>query len=271
MFRNRALALAGVGLLLAAMRSCALDSGPRAWLVLVALPLGYGHLLGAALFASGRRGAAAVSPLASVRGALGVLNLLGAYLWALRIPALRGAVLAPMLLISAWHIAENDLALGRSYREGLRLGPVPRGPRPHALALTLAAGMGLLALTTPAGAQFSMRELGGRVAPLQRAFSLDELATAVLMYHALSWILFFESRARALPRRPARRLRARLGWLHAIPLALNALLYCLLPALHVYAASPALYLFWSLLHALHTARRRGLEPARAPRTAWATR
>jgi hypothetical protein len=86
----------------------------------------------------------------------------------------------------------------------------------------------------------------------------------VLLYHAASWVLFFLDRARGLARRApreARLLRWRLWLVHAVPLALNALLFFLAPALYVWVASPALYLFWSVLHAVQTAL---VRTARAP-------
>ena len=62
--------------------------------------------------------------------------------------------------------------------------------------------------------------------------------------------------------REAARLRRRVFALHAAPLALNVALYLWLPALFVIVASPALYLFGSVLHAGHTAALRGLEARR---------
>ena len=175
-------------------------------------------------------------------------------------PTLQTPILVALLVVSAWHIAENDLALRRSYRDDLRLGCVPRAIRHHALAAAWTAGVGLLALSTLTGVQYSMLTFGGPAMPLQTAFTIDELATAVLLYHAVSWILFFEDRARALPEVAAWHLRQRLFWLHAIPIALNVALYLWVPTLHFYAAAPTLYLFWSVLHAFHTAFVRGLEP-----------
>jgi hypothetical protein len=269
-WRNRLLAAGLVGLLLALMRLLAPQAIQRQeWLYLIALPIGYGHLLGAARFARSRRAAGPSSLLTMAFGGASVLNLLVGYTWALHTPALQMAVLVPMLLVSAWHIAENDLALGRSYRDDLRLGRVPRAIRHHALAAAWTAGVGLLALSTRSGVHFAMLSFGGPAVPLQTAFTIDELATAILLYHAVSWILFFEDRARALPEVAAGHLRKRLLWLHAIPLALNAALYLWVPAVHFYVAAPTLYLFWSVLHAFQTAFVRGLEPRACARVAWA--
>jgi hypothetical protein len=269
-WRTRCLAAGIVGLSLALMELLAPQPIQRPeWLSLVALPIGYGHLLGAVLFSRSRRAAGPPSLLATAFGVVSLLSLLSGYTWALHTPRLQMAVLAPMLLVSAWHIAENDLALGRAYRDELRLGSVPGSIRQHALAASWTAGLGGLALSTAAGVQFSRLTFGAPLVPLQTAFTIDELATAVLLYHAVSWILFFEERGRALPAGAARRLRRRLFWLHAIPLALNAALYLWVPALHFYVAAPTLYLFWSVLHAVQTAFVRGLEPRAPARVAWA--
>ena len=193
--------------------------------------------------------------------AVGVLNLLAAYIWALHAPSLQLPVLVPMLLVSAWHIAENDVALSRAYREGLRLGAVPQAARHHLLAAGWTAGVGALALSTPSGAQVALLHFGRVVVPTQAVFSIDELATAVLLYHAVSWLVFFEDRARALPAAAARQLRGRLLAIHAAPLCLNGALYLGLPSVHFDVAAPTLYLFWSVLHAVQTAYVRGLEPS----------
>jgi hypothetical protein len=266
MRRGRAVSVAITALLLAGMSWRRLGVGPGDWLALVALPLGYGHLLGAWLFA---RRARRPQLAGSLLTGLTLLNLLAAYLWALRRPGLAPGVLVPMLLISAWHIAENDLALARAGREDLRLGRVPRAAGPHGVAAVWAAAIGLLALTTPAGAHVSMQALGRLTLPVQHALSLEEIASAVLLYHAVAWVVFFERRARAMPRAPAWRLRRRLLLLHALPLAASAACFLWLPGVHAWLASPALYLFASVLHAFHTAAARGLAPRRSAASAWA--
>jgi hypothetical protein len=267
-WQNRVVSSLGVLCFVGVLREIAPDPARRAvWLYLVALPIGYGHLIGGLWFA--RRRLAGLVPQGVSRGLfaafalVSVANLFAAYTWALHSPAAAPLVLVPMLLFSAWHIVENDLALGRSYREGLELVPLQAGSRDHATAVGLTGLLGLTALLTPEGAVFGREWLGWRVAFLA-PFSLDELVTAVLLYHAASWVLFFLDRARGLARRApreARLLRRRLWLVHAVPLALNALLFFLAPALYVWVASPALYLFWSVLHAVQTALVRA---ARAP-------
>jgi hypothetical protein len=258
--RNRAVAALLVLGFVAWVRAAAPGPGERAvWLYLVALPIGYGHLLGGLWLA--RRRLSALAPQGVSRGLLAafvlmsVANLLAAYTWVLHVPWAAPLVLVPMLLFSAWHIGENDLALGRSYRKGRELAPLQAGSWDNAAAVGLTALLGLAALHTPEGAAFGREWLGWRV-PFLAPFSLDELVTAVLLYHAVTWVHFFLHRARGLAwraPREARLLRRRLLLVHAVPLALNALLFFLAPALYVWVASPVLYLFWSVLHAVQTA------------------
>jgi hypothetical protein len=260
MARNRALSALLVLAFVAGVRLVAPAPEAQApWLYLVALPIGYGHLIGGLWFAWARlrervpedlpAGLVAASAL------VGVANLLAAYTWALHVPALLPWVIVPMLLVSAWHIVENDLGLGEAYGRGLELGAVQAGAAHHALALAATTLVGAAALLTPEGTLFASAWLGVSL-PALAPFGIDELATAVLMYHAVSWLCFFWERSRVLSRRQrheARRLRWRLLALHAVPLALNAVLYFTAPALTVYVAAPGLYLFWSVLHAFQTA------------------
>jgi len=270
--RNRVLALAFVAAFLGLLRWLAPAPAERAvWLYLVALPLGYGHLIGAVVFSrsrrrsSGAQGASRLLVAAFVASSL--LTLFAAFTWALRSTVLQPLVLAPVLVLFGWHIVENDLALGRSYRDGLRLPPVTRAVRHHGIALALTAGVGLATFSTREGALFSRVYFGAALVPVQPWLTLDELTAAFLLYHTLSWLLFFEDRVRALQRSSgaqAARLRRRVLAFHAIPLVVNAALYYWLPAVHFYVAAPAFYLFWSSLHTLHTAMVRGLEPRAAP-------
>jgi hypothetical protein len=261
MWRNRILAAVTVGVLLWLMRLSEAVIVPRHELLyLVALPLVYGHLIGAALFARSRKPEQPFSMLTSAFTGVNVLALLAAYTWALNTPALQLAVLASILLLSMWHIVENDLELARSYRDGLRLGPVPREVRHYTLGAAWTVAAVLLALSTFAGSRFSILHFGGAIVPVQTFFSFDEVAAAVLLYHAISWIVFFADRARALPAEAGRQLRIHLFALHAIPLALNVALHLGAPTIHAYVAQPALYLFWSALHAVQTAAVRGFEP-----------
>lgn len=269
---NRVLALACVAAFLGLLRWLAPEPAERAtWLHLVALPLGYGHVLGAALFARSRSARPQTTRKARLAFAAcvgsGLLSLVTAYTWALGSTALQPFVLGPILLLFGWHIVENDLALGRSYKDGLRLGPVVRGAQPHAIAVASTLAVALVAFSTREGWLFSRVYFGAALVPVQTWLSLDELSTAFLLYHTVSWLLFFEARVRAL--RPqssagAMRLRRRVLAFHLIPLPLNLALYLWLPSVSVYFAAPAYYFFWSALHAIHTAWVRQFEPRPAP-------
>jgi hypothetical protein len=251
MLSNRLLALALVGAFIGLLRWLAPAPVERAvWLYLVALPLGYGHLIGAAVFscARGRRSQRAAGSrwLTSAFAGSCVLSLLAIYTWTLQIDVLQPWVLIPMLLLSAWHIAENDLALGCAYRNALRLGAVAHTLRHHGIALVLTAGVSR-GTATPEGAA-SRAWLGGWIRPWRPWLMLDELFRGAPLSRSFVAI-FFEARvciaaARAID---AARLRRRVFALHAVPLALNAAFYLWLPAIHFYAAAPALYLFWSVL------------------------
>jgi hypothetical protein len=271
MRRNRALALAGVAALLGLLRWLAPASTERAaWLYLIVLPLGYGHVVGAAVSASSRRSGPVPPCLSRVLTAAFagscLLTLFAAYAWALRSPALQPLVLAPILLQIAWHKAENDLELGRAYASGMRFGALRRTLRPHAITLALAAGAGGVALSTPEGALFARFYFGRSLVPLQPWLTLDDLSAAFVLYHTLSWLLYLEDRARTLARSCATeavRLRRRVLAFHAAPLALAAALQVWLPGAQVYLAAPGLYVFWSALHTVHTAVARGLDPRAA--------
>lgn len=268
MARNRVLALAFVAAFLGLLRWLAPAPGERAiWLYLIVLPLGYGHVIGAAVFARSRasrptmQGGSRLLRAAFLGTSL--LSLAALYGWALRSTALQPFVLGPILLLFGWHIVENDLALGRSYSAGLRLGPVLRGARANAIALALTFAVALAAFSTRAGALFSRTYFGAAPLPVQDLLTLDDLSAGFVLYHTVSWLLFFEDRVRALRGSSgfeAARLRRRVLAFHLGPLLLNAALYRWLPSASAYLAAPALYFLWSALHAIDTARVRGLAP-----------
>jgi len=252
--RVRSLATVATGL--AVLHALVPEAAAReTWLTLVVLPIGYGHLLGGWLFAGSRM---RLTGLEAAFAGASILSLLCAYTWALHVETVRWFVLVPMLLISAWHIVENDLALARAYRNGLRLRPLPRGAGHHAIVLAATGILGVLAIATPTGAYYLQLYFDAR--PPILLTTIPDLATAVLMVHAISWIFFFLDRASALPALRATRLRRRLFWLHGLPLGANAMLYACLPAIHFYIASATLYLFWSVLHAFQTALVRRTQP-----------
>jgi hypothetical protein len=253
---QRAASIAWVACGLALLHGLAPDAAVRRELLgLVALPVGYGHLLAAVCFARSR---APLDPLATALRVSTLAILLAGYLALLGRPAGR-LVVAALLVLSGWHIAENDRALTRAYGRGLRLPPLERGVRAHLAAFGVTGLLAALALTSPSGAS-ALHSWGLPSLPV-RGPALDDLAGVVLMVHAVRWLLFSRDRARCLPARAARRLRFGLLALHVLPAAVCVLVWLRLPALHAWLASPALYLFGSAVHAVQTAWRRGVEPA----------
>ena len=125
MSRNRMLALAIVGAFLGLLRWLAPAPAERAvWLYLIALPLGYGHVIGAAVFSRSR--SQATRGAREARGCCSSAFVGSSLLTPARSSTpgrsarttLQPFVLGPILLLFGWHIVENDLALGRSYADG---------------------------------------------------------------------------------------------------------------------------------------------------------
>jgi hypothetical protein len=269
--RNRAAALAIAAAFLGFLRGMAPAPEERAtWLYLIVVPLGYGHVIGASVFARSRRAPARAPGRERVSAAVfessSLATIFSLYTWALGSPQLQPFVLAPILLLFAWHVAENDLALGRAYRDRMRLPPVSTGPRSGACALLLVVAGGVVAFSTREGAGFAHAYFGRTLLPAQAWLTLDELAAALVLYHTVSWLLFFEDRARALrlhSAAQAARLRRRVLAFHAAPVVLVAVLARWLPETEAFLAAPAHYFFWSAMHSIHTAVARGLAPRAA--------
>jgi hypothetical protein len=189
------------------------------------ITLGYGHLLGAALPAL-RRGAGRGALLYTAQ-AVSVATAFGFYAAGARAwPALP---LVPVAL-SVWHIVENDLALARARRGGGSLAPLARGREqlPALAGSALVLGLAFLALPEP-----------GR---------FGDVWSAVTLHHLVAWIAHRLERGDRL---------VRLAGLHAAPALVCAALW-MAPdlGLRAHVSSPGLYLFWSTLHVLQTARAR---------------
>lgn len=117
------------------------DPGPRTELqYLLVIALGYGHLIGAAV--SGRRRLAARAPvwlsgrLAGVAAALAVLDLFVVYVWATHVSL---AIFLPLLVVSIWHVVENDLSLRQPASGRIRMAPMPRSVHHHVAAIAAPA------------------------------------------------------------------------------------------------------------------------------------
>lgn len=234
------------------------------WLYLVALPMGYGHLAGALVSARGRLGLLLVRRpvcLHWLLAASSILTLFASYGWVLQHGTLGPLVVAGLLGISAWHIVENDLALGDAYRNGLAMR---RGGNEARRRLEVSGGVGLLvmaALFTPEGGRYAV-ELSG-FDPLPPLLSVVDLATAVLLYHAVSWVFFFCDRARRSGGPGRHRILASLALLHAAPFVLNGACYLWAESVFSFLSMPTVYLFWSTLHAFQTSAVRRLRSQRS--------
>jgi hypothetical protein len=188
------------------------------------ITLGYGHLIGAALPAFRR--AAAAGALRCAWRLCAAASALAA--WAAAVAAWPPLVLG-LVALSVWHIAENDAAMARA---SLRV--LPRGAGGRALPLACAA----LVLA-----------LAHRALPDPGRFG--DVFSAVTLYHLVAWIVFARARG-ASP--------LRLAALHAGPAAVCGALWLApepgVAPLRAIAFSPGLYLFWSALHVVQTARAR---------------
>jgi hypothetical protein len=191
------------------------------------ITFGYGHLLGAALPAFRR---------AAARGALACAWLAAAAATAFALYAATARAWPPLTLglaaLSVWHIAENDAALVRALRTGGPLPALPRTACAHARPLAATA----LVL---AAAAWALPDPG----------RFGDVFSAVTLYHLVAWLGFALARGAS---------RARLAALHAASAFACAAL-ALAPeggALRSVAFSPGIYLFWSALHVLQTARAR---------------
>jgi hypothetical protein len=283
-WRNRTTSLGLVVAFLLGTHAWIPDTELRASIqYLCVVTLGYGHLLGAVALRRSRRGACTQAPPLLVDAFCAATALTGfaAYAWAVgRVPAL----ILPLLAVSAWHTVENDLAIGRAYANGLRVGAMPRTRRYHAVSLgvtglvvllgtwtaswrDLAAGLGWTGAGD--GAALGRSGLAGSIATMSW-LDLPDLFVLVTLHHLLSWLLLLRHRQRALRRdgrsREATELRERILWIHLVPAFVCVLLLSIplarTESIHLLVFGPAVYLYWSTLHVAQTSWRRGIEPGR---------
>ncbi len=228
----------------------------------------YGHIVGAAIFSLPRHRLSLVARtdrlLVAAFSLVSLLVLFGLYASALHVTELRAPLLVAMLALSLWHIVENDFELGRAYRTRMQLGAIrfDRSSAPRIVAgLVIVTA---IVLCTPSGIQLS-EFLIGRPPLLSRALVLDDFVVFVVLYHAVSWIVFLLDRARAseeLTSSDYAQLKRRLAWLHLAPVVPFISLSFWFEPIYLYIAAPGLYVFFSIAHTLHTATLRGV--ARAP-------
>jgi hypothetical protein len=317
-WRNRLTSVAVVMLCAIALRELYPDAAKRAQpTYILVIALGYGHLVGGVVFARARmlRWLPRHLPpgLATALGTTSLLAVFAAYTALL--PTWPGLVF-PLLGVALWHAFENDVALERTYAQGLRAASVSRDRAHHLLALGLAAlCAALFAAAAPAepvlespyqgfdfellgtlsrllaagtgAAAIACRGRGTRAvgaALVLGTFVLPGDVTAWLgladvfaiftLYHVVSWSVLVAERIRERARTSpaaARGLAGRIFLVHALPIALCALALRLPSdrdgALRVLVFSPAVYLFWSALHAIQTLAVRGFATRRETRCA----
>lgn len=242
---RRAAALAIVLAALAALRALVPDPAQRReTMFLLMIPLGYGHVLGAAWFGAGRAGR--LRQLASfAAAALGGVWLVGV------IPGASPPLAFAFAAVAVWHVVENEIAAGAAPRGAPprcgRLPPLPRALRGHAQPLAATATAIGVALATPWLARPALR--AGLPVPLA-VWNAEEVLAAILFHHVVSWALHTV--------RPGR-TRAIVA-VHAIPLAIGVGGAAVWPAAHAVVAAPLPYLLVAVAHALHTAWLRGIAP-----------
>lgn len=280
-WRNRGLTTLAVIGFLAATGWLYPDSGVRAekqYLFVIAI--GYGHLIGAAVFGRDRMRRFAPTgvpaPLFAAFVATSTATLFFAYAW---IAAIHPAFFVPLLAISLWHIVENDVAIARAYRASGALAPLGRSVRSNLWIAAVTAGLLLLGDALLRPEDYGTTLDGTIYEPIRSiastAIGLDlvgngwlgfgDFFSAVTLYHLVGFLVFFADRTRvslASPREKTRRWRLLL-WAHLPPIAACvALLATLDPradGLRTLLFSPGIYLFWSVLHVAQTALARGLE------------
>ncbi len=197
---------------------------------LFVITLGYGHLIGAALGARHPPGRPFL-----VRAFTAVTIATGFALYAEAVAAWPWLVFV-WLALSVWHITENDVALARALPSGALLGPLERAASRNMLPLAAAVAV--------AAAVFAVSDDPGLFA---------DIFSAATLFHLVGWLVSLIARG-ASP--------LRLFALHAPPCLLCALLL-FGPAdaaawLRDWLFSPALYLYWSCLHVVHTVFLRGI-------------
>jgi|GEM_PF-3418934 len=239
------------------------DPGMRSdSIYLVIISVGYGHLLGALWWGRGKLRAAAPAGVAPSLwlAFLACTALTGLALHAMALHT-NAAWAAPLFVVSVWHIVENDLLLGRAAEFAGRLPPVSSSPV-QARAVIFSCGILAVSVATPEAAVF----LGVRpLVPL----SLVDVFAVVTGYHLLAWLIVAVRRTRM----EARAGEVQLAHRHQLSIVVVHLACgsgCLaavasgLPWLRNLATNPAIYLYWSALHALQTAWSRSRPGPLAP-------
>jgi hypothetical protein len=249
-WRNRVLSGALVACYLTAAAAWQPDALARAELhYRCVLTLGYGHLLGSAVSAR--------APLSTALRRLGPLTVslffclttvLLAFTLYLALISLLPSIVYGLLAIGMWHTVENDHMLASIY------APRTRQALVHVSAAN-SARLGLPRLSRRLRSHLSVLSITAAALCLA-GLAVDgplfaDFFAATTLYHVASFLVLSIDRRHRTPRR----LRTLL-WVHALPAAICAFLLAVpadpLRPLHNAAFSPAIYLFWSLLHVAQT-------------------
>jgi energy-converting hydrogenase Eha subunit E len=277
--RHLFITLSSVSLYLASMY--AIEPDPVARSILhyrVVIILGYGHLIGATAgsLARRRRSGEDADSLArrTSHWLLAIALLFSLYCMALKqLPAL----VLPLLALATWHTVENEWALHAAYRRDHHLPPLSRDPRVQLATLTLTA----LVLAI-AGGTLEREDIGdllplvvleiATTRPLAPLCFGDVFAASTL-FHLVGWLAFLGQRGAAQGPDAWNRTVRLLAWTHlpvvGLCLVLLALPADMLMTLRGAVFSPAIYLFWSMLHVGQTVvsriRRAGFLSSEVPR------
>jgi hypothetical protein len=250
--RRRLLAFAITALVVLALRSAAPDPATRrAWAVLGMLPLGYGHQL-AALWLGRRTGGRRVTLL----GGAAFSSAAAGFEWLLAGPA-AATLLGGLAIFSLWHVVENELALPRAVAQGrLRLPPLSPSARQHARPVLWTVVLLAVVLGLPRLGPTALR-LG--LAGEWGIWTAEELIAIPLFHHVVTFLVHG-----LLPEEGESvwwvRRRRRVVLAHLLPLGIGFALDAWRPGLFAVLASPPLYLFCSVAHAVQTLGARGLAP-----------
>jgi branched-subunit amino acid transport protein AzlD len=239
------------------------------WQYLIALGMAYGHIVGAAVFSVPHHRFWSFNRIDRLLigsfSVVSILVLLSLYASALQVEKLRAPLLVAVLAVSLWHTIENDLELAHAYRTGMQLGAIRFDRSSVSWIVGAFLVIGSIGLSTPSGAQLSEFLFGRPLLPFV-ATLLDDFIVFVVFYHAVSWIVFLLDRARARGVRESggyARLKRQLASLHLGPLVPLIALSVWFEPIYLYVAAPGLYLFFSILHTIHTASMRGFTRAQA--------
>lgn len=283
-WRNRVISAVSVATCLTLARFVWSEADERAMAIYrITAVVGYGHLMGAAWPGLGSLRFLAAGDLVRISFMVSTC-VTGLFLYAALLSQAPWLVLL-LLAASVWHTVENDAELGQLYIRGGRPGPVSGAPGRVAAVVVGAAALVAVALASEQGPSFvgALAPAGAFPGPEPPAsgpwiatsgvpparlgglpIQLADVFAGVTLYHLVSWLIVVGDRSRALRAAgdgtSASVLDRRVLTLHllpAVPVAGGALFQLNLEQGWLgFLLSPAVYLFWSLLHVIQTVVRR---------------